>query len=218
MRDLGLYCSSRLTSDKAFSSQPASRVSSLFANHEPSLADHIVNPFSFDGQVATTKDWNEGVPRWDVTLRFPDISGCLTSDQSAAFLASASSLQWLRLRASISHLRPPAGVKSNPRSWWVFAVNAVLVDVRRRVYPWTWSFIKARRDARVAYVELWVAAEQAGKAGDAALQERIQAMEDDLSVADIILYRALARAQVRVNYPPNKKPQSDRNYDIVQAV
>ncbi|KAH8102306.1 hypothetical protein BXZ70DRAFT_891052, partial [Cristinia sonorae] len=59
-----------------------------------------------------------------------------------------------RIPGEIMALRPSPGslMDNKARSMWQFAIDAVLYNVRRRL--WSWSFFKARRDHRHRYLSL----------------------------------------------------------------
>ena len=70
------------------------------------------------------------------------------------------------------------------------------MDFRRRRVPWTWSYIKERRDTRRAYIACYKSVVLAGGQALAPLQDvsTLEELEAQLNIFDIVLYRKIAVA------------------------
>jgi hypothetical protein len=90
--------------------------------------------------------------------------------------------------------RPRASALVDPRSWWKFAVAAVLRDVRARRFRWTRPFFAKRRRDRIEYMGLWLKrlASSGGGGLSAAESNRLDWLERQASFEDICLFRSWA--------------------------
>jgi hypothetical protein len=98
-------------------------------------------------------------------------------------------------------------VANQARARWSFALDAVLYDVRRRL--WSWSFFKTRLAERQRFIKLyycWYFANDYNCLNEAEKAE-LKNLECSLSPADVQYYRSISRSQfkpclhVLVTYP-----------------
>lgn len=68
--------------------------------------------------------------------------------------ASSGTFIFKRIAPEIMCFRPsPAAIQANkPQAFWQYAMSAILHQVRRRLF--SWSFFRSRRDVRRKYLEL----------------------------------------------------------------
>ena len=117
------------------------------------------------------------------------------SEQYVSLLRSVDYMSWLSLRAAVRSTRPTNSIHTSPRAWWKFAYEHSVKDYRRRTLPWSWTFIRKRRDKRLQYLNLYrhVLLQETLTASD---KKALATLEDELSVEDIIQYRRIARAKL----------------------
>ncbi len=113
--------------------------------------------------------------------------------------------------------RPKASVMDDPKAWWSYAARVIRLELRDNFLRWSWNRFQTKYAVRVRYMKLYekwirqasgIAAlpssddmeyEIAGPLTETERNE-MQELEDgihgDLSVTDIILYRALVNIRV----------------------
>lgn len=86
----------------------------------------------------------------------------------------------------------------DPRGWWRWAFNHVSKTTAERRRQWTLDYIMERRKMRLRYIPLHKKRLEKGglRGGDAATMEKL---ERKLSVDDILFFRALAAAELRLD-------------------
>lgn len=223
MDRLGVYFDPELAKDCAFSRlESYDDLDALFKStfRKASDANYVVRPIISKGLLTINKKVSsEGSsaklkPRATVELDFGELAAALTDVQYRQAIKSVDYFSWLFNRASVRHLRPDTPLKKGTAArWWRFAGDAVSIDIKRRVAPWRWSCIKARRDKRIEYIQLFTAVlakngdvAKALKKIDKATSARIEALERELDIEDIKRYRRQTRAQVKAK--PKKKKRS----------
>ncbi|KAL4137935.1 hypothetical protein PRIC2_001445 [Phytophthora ramorum] len=93
----------------------------------------------------------------DAQASIDQISTSLHRQQYLSALSFISFLTVKRRQARYLVLRPKRiNVKDNPRAWWRYAVNAVLLDVRERLAHVDWEALEKKRQQRNRYKELYL--------------------------------------------------------------
>lgn len=93
----------------------------------------------------------------DAVAHIDDISISLHRKQYLSALSLISFFTVKRRQARYLPLRPKdTPVRDNPRLWWNYAINAVLLDVRERLARVDWDSIKRKREQQKRYQELYL--------------------------------------------------------------
>ncbi|KAL3657873.1 hypothetical protein V7S43_017251 [Phytophthora oleae] len=93
----------------------------------------------------------------DAQASIDQISTSLHRQQYLSALSFISFLTVKRRQARYLVLRPKRiRVKDNPRAWWRYAVNAVLLDVRERLAHVDWEALEKTQEQRNRYKELYL--------------------------------------------------------------
>ncbi|KUF98292.1 hypothetical protein AM588_10009686 [Phytophthora nicotianae] len=96
----------------------------------------------------------------DAQASIDQISTSLHRQQYLSALSFISFLTVKRRQARYLVLRPKRiRVKDNPRRWWRYAINAVLLDVRERLAHVDWEALEKKRQQRNRYKELYLVLE-----------------------------------------------------------
>lgn len=96
----------------------------------------------------------------DAQASIDQISTSLHRQQYLSALSFISFLTVKRRQARYLVLRPKRiRVKDNPRRWWGYAINAVLLDVRERLAHVDWEALEKTRQQRNRYKELYLVLE-----------------------------------------------------------
>ena len=158
-----------------------------------------------------------------VELQYTSLDLQITDLQYQKMLKLADYTTLSTRRGKYRHLRPYTAItKDNTKVWWVFAVNAVLVEYRRKRAHISWDTLLIRLSQRKEYTSLYKENLHAlikGSSGTAhrsfsdnltnmaeGIREeerrgeerrgRLKQLEDILEVKDIFLYRRIAEAEV----------------------
>eukprot|EP00051_Salpingoeca_urceolata_P020991 m.322117 g.322117 ORF g.322117 m.322117 type:complete len:4041 (-) comp19714_c0_seq2:110-12232(-) len=194
----GTYCETNVPKEKLLTLEDeAQSIKGLAASLQTSN-EYLLQPVSCSGRVAVNKRVeNMSEPQHDVSLQLKSCGLVLNSNQYLMLLKFADYTSWLSLRESWKPMRPKVPIAKNRRVWWQFAVDAALVDFRRRTKPWSWSFMKNRRDQRQQYVALF-----RKQLSDTITKEeklKLTKLQEKLELADIILYRRIAKAKAKAH-------------------
>ncbi|TDH70947.1 hypothetical protein CCR75_005282 [Bremia lactucae] len=93
----------------------------------------------------------------DAQASIDQISTSLTRQQYLSALSYISFITVKRRQARYLVLRPKKfRVQDNPRLWWKYAINAVLLDVRERLAHVDWEALDRKRQRRDRYKELYL--------------------------------------------------------------
>ncbi|GMF15043.1 unnamed protein product [Phytophthora lilii] len=93
----------------------------------------------------------------DAQASIDQISTSLHRQQYLSALSFISFLTVKRRQARYHVLRPTRiSVKDNPRAWWRYAINAVLLDVRERLAHVDWEALEKTRQQRDRYKALYL--------------------------------------------------------------
>ncbi|KAG6576183.1 uncharacterized protein IUM83_18080 [Phytophthora cinnamomi] len=96
----------------------------------------------------------------DAQASIDQISTSLHRQQYMSALSLISFLTVKRRQARYLVLRPKrVRVEDNPRAWWRYAVNAVLLDVRERLAHVDWEALEQKRQQRNRYKDLYLVLE-----------------------------------------------------------
>eukprot|EP00727_Mastigamoeba_balamuthi_P000803 m51a1_g1072 hypothetical protein (2769) ;mRNA; r:855370-865973 len=157
----------------------------------PGGPDYVLQPLSGSARVRFDKSAGES-PKFEARVELPDVRLSVSDAQAATLGAVQARLQHSATATRYSHLgRPCAPVAQDARGWWAYAVRCVRSELARKHVRISAAALMARRDTRRKYIALYSAQPKSPEA-----LERIEELEDELSVADIVLYRSLADADL----------------------
>jgi len=157
---------------------------------------YLINPISAGGQVTINKKTQ---PQHELELAFNSIAISLTNEQYSSLLTAADYFAWLSERERYKALRPTQPVrKRTAKLWWKFAFEAIMIDFRRRMQPWSWdNFLKPRRDTRLKYKALFAEAAES-KSPPKHVAAALTEIEMQLTADDIVMYRRMVLAEKKI--------------------
>eukprot|EP01132_Coremiostelium_polycephalum_P006743 gene6743-8360_t len=106
--------------------------------------------------------------------------------------------------------RPTQSVQESPQSWWKYAGQVLMDQIKLKRYQKSWAYIQERRNNRKQYISLfkrslpnvnWLT--PLSKSEQAELAD----LEDRLSFEDIVFFRSLAYAEIKKESDKNKLRQ-----------
>lgn len=178
----------------------------LFIRLKESIADKngvpdhqfLLRPVSGSGRLTLNKTGSTNTqPHVDAQLFFEEFGFDLDDCQYKDILYTVSKLHWYQKTLKYKKLRPEYSVNQNPKGWFEYAARCVLQEIHDKNYKWSWDFIKAKREKRNKYVELWKKklalpnVEQ--RLTDEEDEEALEELHKELSFEDIKIFRAYAR-------------------------
>jgi hypothetical protein len=179
--------------------------------------DYLIKPISADGRVQINKqvksgeDGKLGNPRHEIAVDLKPIAIDVNNLQYTSVLGFADHFAWLAKRAQYRHLRPVIAVSKNAGTWWKFAFESLMIDVRRRTKPWTPEFINARRANRLEYERLFepVADDKSPSSDE---QARLEAIESEQTAEDIFSWRTRVRTKLAIKKAKAKADKKNSSW------
>ena len=162
------------------------------------------HPGTFTEQsIATARDFCERC--WDRSNR---VSAFTRSDsemdqvcvveqkQYRDLLQCVASLNTQSLRAKYKRFKPAEGVEESPRKWWQFAVKSVCWENARQRQNQGWKAFMEFKALRMESIELYKRKSATGLT-DAGVAARLAALEEKLSLENIVLFRKIAKEEMK---------------------
>ncbi|EDK46335.1 conserved hypothetical protein [Lodderomyces elongisporus NRRL YB-4239] len=203
LNSLSLYMDTQ--TPELFSHSSREQILNDFKLLEPS-EEYLLKPVTGSGKVTIHKSGTTNtVPHIESHLAFEEFGVELNSKQYNDILSTASQFQWITKTAKFRKFRPKTSPSEDPKEWFRYAAKCVLNEIHEKNYKWSWDYIKKRRDQRISYIKLWKL-KLLRTISELDLKE-LKQLEWDLPLADIKLYRALARTELR------KENKTARLYD-----
>ena len=219
LKRLGVYFDVDFDQEDAYSNStsPAQYIEKFQQSfgHSPP-ASYLVLPITSEGVVTINKKVTDesGLsvrPRHGLNVDLGQVAVVMNSVQYRSMLQSADYFAWMALRMQYRHLRPARTIAQYQSTrgaamWWRFALNCLLVEIKRKSEPWSWRFIRARRDTRKRYIGLYMDIYEKGKKKvPPETTAEAEEMEKTMDIEDIKSYRRMGRARVKAKPKPQKK-------------
>ena len=209
---LGIYWQSEAS--MLFNRHSASEILSQFtetwSSETHAQLNYVFTPFSTTGRLTINKAATETSPRFVFELRLNPITCTVNNLQYIDMMNVLPYFTWLSRRSSFQDIRPTVPLQRNVKVWWRFAADAMLVDFRRRTKAWSWKAMAQRIHQRRRYVELFAGfLESRSSSADKA---DLTSLEEQLTVADIIMFRKIAQAKVDLRNERKSKASFFSNF------
>ena len=120
-------------------------------------------------------------------------------------LQCVASLNTQSLRAKYKRFKPAEGVEESPRKGWQFAVKSVCWENARQRQNQGWKAFMEFKALRMEYIELYKRKNE--KDGVAA---RLAALEEKLSLENIVLFRKIAKEEMKVEDVKKEKEKKEK--------
>ena len=121
------------------------------------MHDYVIEPVTSMAKVVVSKTPGKDfdAPKFLIRMEFDLFALTFTRKQYEDLILLVDLLSRLNVSRRYLCYRPKCTVREDPRKWWDFVLNCVRHDIRVKQNVWTWSFLKKRRDVRVAYMETY---------------------------------------------------------------
>jgi hypothetical protein len=178
----------------------------------PQEMHYLLRPLDIDVRLRVNRDpFDLTSPRVRVQCRIDDFALELERSQYHALLFLSSAFESQARQARYRRFRPrQSNVSDDPKAWWLYAYNAVSLDIREHRARWTPEYFHTRRQDRLEYMLLWKrkrvgsAVRSADDGGNGLYRElsgydrgRLERLEYRLDLEDIMFFRALAEKDLK---------------------
>ncbi|CEG72298.1 hypothetical protein RMATCC62417_07879 [Rhizopus microsporus] len=163
----------------------------------PKEHQYVLKPVSGTGRVKFNKQFGSGVPKFEASLLFDELSFTIDNEQYRDTILMIDLFHSYLKKQKYKDLRPPSYMtpKTHPLEYFRFAGNAVLSEIHERNERWTWKRLKKRRDDRITYINCYVNHKLDRATPDEL--EQLENLERELSFEDLRFYRSLAKPKLR---------------------
>ncbi|KAG9219064.1 hypothetical protein CCMSSC00406_0001474 [Pleurotus cornucopiae] len=168
-----------------------------FSMPPPPSDSLLLDPFSASITVKCNLSSIASSPLLDLQFCLPEIKATLTDAQYKRIHDFVQDIQAWKCQWKFRPFRPPPEVFMNnlPRAWLRYAFDTTLHAIRERRRTWSWSHLKQRRDDRRLYIDLFLRRRNAPLPQQE--EQQLQALERELPLSDLRLYRLVARRSTR---------------------
>ena len=148
---------------------------------------------------------NRASPMLEVEGEMDQVCVVVEQKQYRDLLQCVASLNTQSLRAKYKRFKPAEGVEESPRKWWQFAVKSVCWENARQRQNQGWKAFMEFKALRMEYIELYKRKNATGltDAGVAALEEK-------LSLENIVLFRKIAKEEMKVEGVKKEKEKKEK--------
>ena len=139
---------------------------------------------------------NRASPMLEVEGEMDQVFVVVEQKQYRDLLQCVASLNTQSLRAKYKRFKPAEGVEESPRKWWQFAVKSVCWKNARQRQNQGWKAFMEFKALRMESIELYKRKSATGLT-DAGVAARLAALEEKLSLENIVLFRKIAKEEMK---------------------
>uniref|UniRef100_A0A671TA20 Vacuolar protein sorting 13 homolog A n=1 Tax=Sinocyclocheilus anshuiensis TaxID=1608454 RepID=A0A671TA20_9TELE len=206
-----------------------SLVNTLYSNHNPdehSVAiqsaipqdyHFIFRPISANAKLRMNprSDVDFSSPKVDLVVNLPEVAVELSRPQYVSILELLGSVDMMTRNLPYRKYRPDVAVHTNACQWWRYVITGVLeVNVKPRLYMWSWQRIRHHRQHVKKYREIYKNKITSKKPAESLLKE-LEETERTLDIFNITMARQQAemeasKAGLRI-YRPGVKVEEEQS-------
>ena len=149
---------------------------------------------------------NRASPMLEVEGEMDQVFVVVEQKQYRDLLQCVASLNTQSLRAKYKRFKPAEGVEESPRKWWQFAVKSVCWENARQRQNQGWKAFMEFKALRMEYIELYKRKNEK----DAGVAARLAALEEKLSLENIVLFRKIAKEEMKVEGAKKEKEKKEK--------
>uniref|UniRef100_A0A673ISN6 Vacuolar protein sorting 13 homolog A n=1 Tax=Sinocyclocheilus rhinocerous TaxID=307959 RepID=A0A673ISN6_9TELE len=209
--------------------------SELYSNHNPDEAlrhlkhsvaiqsaipkdyHFIFRPISASAKLRMNprSDVDFSSPKVDLVVNLPEVAVELSRPQYVSILELLGSVDMMTRNLPYRKYRPDVAVHTNARQWWRYVITGVLeVNVKPRLYMWSWQRIRHHRQHVKKYREIYKNKITSKKPAESLLKE-LEETERTLDIFNITMARQQAemeasKAGLRI-YRPGVKVEEEQS-------
>eukprot|EP00026_Physarum_polycephalum_P000020 Phypoly_transcript_00020.p1 GENE.Phypoly_transcript_00020~~Phypoly_transcript_00020.p1 ORF type:complete len:3396 (+),score=660.90 Phypoly_transcript_00020:132-10319(+) len=162
---------------------------------------YLINPISATLKLKMNKNeqMDKSIPKILVDCVFGELALALSEPQFHSILQLLQLVNNFSRDIKYLKYRPTKPVKQDPRAWWKYAYNVVLIDVKMRRERQSWTYILARRKQRLEYINLYKRKQDLKWLTPLKKDEllRLNDLEEELTFEDIVYFRSMADAEIK---------------------
>lgn len=213
IKELGIYCNSGKNNLESYGERFDGGLSTGLRTESNWI--YIVQPFDVSLRLVVNKNplFDGSTPQYSVAIDAKKLAIFVEDRQLHEFLMLWDALSICKMREKYGRLRPAVGQPGYDRResgwqkvWWHYAVQAVLVDVHRKVRRNSWSYLEWRMDIRRKYVALYKSKLECLRKGKPAADQNLctlEEMEKELDLDEILTFRSIAEDQLQAQDGPH---------------
>ena len=149
---------------------------------------------------------NRASPMLEVEGEMDQVYVVVEQKQYRDLLQCVASLNTQSLRAKYKRFKPAECVEESPRKWWQFAVKSVCWENARQRQNQGWKAFMEFKALRMEYIELYKRKNEK----DAGVAARLAALEEELSLENIVLFRKIAKEEMKVEDVKKEKEKKEK--------
>jgi hypothetical protein len=169
---------------------------------------------TLQAEISTDPTQLQDQPAVSLVFSIPDLTFQVRDFQCLQVLLLSHTVQEHKYCKRYRQFRPTVSVHEDPRAWWRYAEQAIRSEIKQNRLRWSWKRFRQRSAFKQRYCELYerklrapspdVAAGPEPADGASSMSDteaiELQEMDDglrgDVSVDDIILYRAVVNKRI----------------------
>ena len=140
--------------------------------------------------------WNRASPMLEVEGAIDQVFVVVEQKQYRDLLQCVASLNTQSLRAKYKRFKPAEAVEESPRKGWQFAVKSVCWENARQRQNQGWKAFMEFKALMMESIELYKRKSATGLT-DAGVAARLAALEEKLSLENIVLFRKIAKEEMK---------------------
>uniref|UniRef100_A0A672P178 Vacuolar protein sorting 13 homolog A n=1 Tax=Sinocyclocheilus grahami TaxID=75366 RepID=A0A672P178_SINGR len=209
--------------------------SELYSNHNPDEAlrhlkhsvaiqstipqdyHFIFRPISANAKLRMNprSDVDFSSPKVDLVVNLPEVAVELSRPQYVSILELLGSVDMMTRNLPYRKYRPDVAVHTNAHQWWRYVITGILeVNVKPRLYMWSWQRIRHHRQHVKKYREIYKNKITSKKPAESLLKE-LEETERTLDIFNITMARQQAemeasKAGLRI-YRPGVKVEEEQS-------
>ena len=149
---------------------------------------------------------NRASPMLEVEGEMDQVFVVVEQKQYRDLLQCVASLNTQSLRAKCKRFKPAECVEQSPRKWWQLAVKSVCWENARQRQNQGWKAFMEFKALRMEYIELYKRKNEK----DAGVAARLAALEEKLSLENIVLFRKIAKEEMKVEGAKKEKEKKEK--------
>ena len=149
---------------------------------------------------------NRASPMLEVEGEMDQVCVVVEQKQYRDLLQCVASLNTQSLRAKYKRFKPAECVEQSPHKWWQFAVKSVCWENARQRQNQGWKAFMEFKAVRMESIELYKRKNEK----DAGVAARLAALEEKLPLENIVLFRKIAKEEMKVEGVKKEKEKKEK--------
>ncbi|BFZ09736.1 hypothetical protein BsWGS_12775 [Bradybaena similaris] len=168
--------------------------------------DFIMQPAAAQARLIINSDSGFTLPKFFMDFTIEEVEVMLSRQQFLNLITLSDSFQLMRINQRYRKYHPNISLRVSPRSWWIYAYDAVLEEIIR---PFSWARIKEHRIRFRKYRNLYK--NYLDDPENKSVLDKLREMEDSLNVTNILIAREQAKLELAREAPERARKKVKKN-------